>query len=98
MIEMKTPTTIRGVIREAGNGLPNEGDVVMASEGTLYRVGRSLGPIVIHEPGQGDTERVELEDIGRAVDDPELCCNNPGHGNKCTCLISNAGVEIDNDF
>ena len=98
MIEMKPPTTRRGVIRETGNGLPDEGDIVMASEGTLYRIGRSLGPIETHEPGHGDTERVELEDIGRAVDDPELCCNNPRHGDECTCLIRNAGVEIDNDF
>ena len=54
MIETRKKT--RGIIRETGNGLPDDGEIVMASEGTLYRIGRS------------------------------------------TCLISNAGVEIDNDF
>lgn len=78
MIETKKPTTTRGVIREAGNGLPGEGDVVMASEGTLYQVGRSLGPIETHGPGRGNTERVELEVIGTGADNPELCCNNQG--------------------
>ena len=84
-----------GIITECGNGLAVAGETVMNSDGTLYIVGRSRGPIQTgRSPGCGDWEEVELEEIGDAASDPHLCCDDGGHHDECTCLISSCTVRV----
>lgn len=69
---------MQAIITEIGNGLPARGDVVRGSDGALYEVGDSIGPINAGGPGDGAWERVELSRIG----------------NECTRRVSECSVRL----
>ena len=82
---------LTGVITERENGLADAGEIVMHTDGTLYEVGESAGPIEVRA-GQMSQE-VHLQRVGHARENPELTCTDPKrHHAECTCAVSDCAV------